>query len=342
MSAAPRVAICLATHNPRPGHLEQQLHSILEQSVQDWVCIVSDDCSREDPAALIEELTGSDPRFRLSRSERRLGFYRNFERALRLVPGGAEFVALADQDDIWDEDKLAAMVGALGAAPSSLLAYSDFRVADPDGQLISDTFWFQRRNRFDSMASLLVANTVTGAASIFRRRLLDLALPFPEIAGQPYHDHWLALVALANGPITYLDRPTYTHRRHAESVTVQAQRGVIRRPERRRPLLTRARARLADIRHDLGTTDWQRTYQEGYVPVAELAAELERRFGDAMPAEAARDVRRLRRAERSPLAALWLLARGNRHLFGADETMARERLLFGAIVARRWGRLRGR
>ena len=38
-------------------------------------------------------------RFVVSRSPRRLGFYRNFERALRLAPPGAPLIALCDQDD---------------------------------------------------------------------------------------------------------------------------------------------------------------------------------------------------------------------------------------------------
>ena len=37
----------------------------------------------------------------LSRSESRLGFYRNFERALSMVPPSADYVTLCDQDDYW-------------------------------------------------------------------------------------------------------------------------------------------------------------------------------------------------------------------------------------------------
>ncbi len=78
----------MATHNPDPGLFAVQVASIREQSDRDWVCVVSDDCS--DPASLqrIGERAGRGSlRFRLSPSKRRLGFYRNFERAL--VPGPA-------------------------------------------------------------------------------------------------------------------------------------------------------------------------------------------------------------------------------------------------------------
>src|SRR5205807_26218 len=82
----------------------------------DWICIVSDDCSEQRRFAEIERVLGDDPRFRLSRSGHRLGFYRNFERALTSVPAGVRYVALADQDDLWHPGKLARLRQALGRA----------------------------------------------------------------------------------------------------------------------------------------------------------------------------------------------------------------------------------
>ena len=38
---------------------------------------------------------------------------------------------------------------------------------------------------------MLVANTITGAATLFRREVAELALPFPDTPGLPFHDHWL-------------------------------------------------------------------------------------------------------------------------------------------------------
>ena len=79
----------------------------------------------------------------LSRSPRRLGFYRNFERALALAPLDARFVALADQDDVWRPEKVESLIAAIGDAT---LAYSDARVVSEDRELISDTWWDRRRN----------------------------------------------------------------------------------------------------------------------------------------------------------------------------------------------------
>ena len=59
-----------------------------------------------------------------------------------------------------------------------------------------------------------MANSVTGAASLFPRTLLDDALPFPPAQFAHFHDHWLALVALALGDIAFVDRPLYDYVQH--------------------------------------------------------------------------------------------------------------------------------
>ena len=47
------------------------------------------------------------------------------------------------------------------------LVYSDARVVSPDGELIHGSYWSERRNNYKNFGSLLLANSVTGAASLF-------------------------------------------------------------------------------------------------------------------------------------------------------------------------------
>jgi hypothetical protein len=100
------------------------------------------------------------------------------------------------------------------AGSAAWLVYSDMRIVDEQGRTISETFWRDRRNNHTDLSSLLLSNTITGAASLFRRELLDLALPFPPPVGDPFHDQWLAAVALASGEIAYVDRPLYDYVQH--------------------------------------------------------------------------------------------------------------------------------
>ena len=333
----PLIAIAMATHEPDEGALRRQIDSIKAQGWRRWVCLISDDASSPAAYAAIERAVAGDRRFALCRSERRLGFLRNFERALGAVPAAAEFVALADQDDRWYPDKLERLAATLTATPAARLAFSDMRITDGDGAVLSDTYWYLRREHHEDMASLIVANVVTGAASLLRRDLLDDALPFPPASPEHalYHDHWLALCALGSGAIAYLDAPTYDYARHDESVTVREAPGWLR-PERGFAGRARLHWRRLTRRLRMGSASpgFAAIYRERWLLIDQLAIALELRLGARLDGAARRDLRRLQRAERSPLAAAWLLGRCLRPLWGRNETLARERVLFGGLLWR--------
>lgn len=333
----PLIAIAMATHEPDEEALRRQIESIRTQGWRRWICLVSDDASSPAAYAAIERAVAGDPRFAISRAERRLGFLRNFERALRAVPASAELVALADQDDRWYPDKLERLAATLAAAPAARLAFSDMRITDGAGRVLSDTFWYLRRERHDDIASLIVANVVTGAASLLRRELLDDALPFPPASPEHavYHDHWLALCALGSGEIAYLDAPTYDYSRHDESVTVREAPAWLR-PEHGFAGRARLHWRRATRRIRMGSASpgFAAVYRERWLLIDQLAVALDQRLGARMRPAARRDLRRLLRAERSPAAAAWLLGRCLRPLWGRNETLARERVLLGGLLWR--------
>ncbi len=235
-----RIGIAMATFEPDIELFREQIESIRAQTEDRWVCVISDDCSAASRFERMREVVSGDERFVLRRAPTRAGFYGNFERALELIPRDVSYVALADQDDRWYPEKLEVLIGEIGDAQ---LVYSDQRVMDEEGGVLSPTYWAERRNNHDNLPSLLLANTVTGAASLFRRELLDLALPFPDTPGTQYHDHWLALVALATGRIAFVDRPLYDYVQHGSAALGHAAasapaapgvREIVRRLRRRR------------------------------------------------------------------------------------------------------------
>ncbi len=329
----PLVAICMATFDPDPVLLERQIASIREQTHERWLCLISDDGSSEERLARLRALTDDDPRFELSHSEERLGFYLNFERALKMVPPGADFVALADQDDRWYPEKLAEL---LGACEGAQLAYSDMRIVDEAGVVVSDTFWRGRRNNHTNLASLLMANTVTGAASLFRRELLELALPFPPPVGDPFHDQWIASIALATGRIAYLDRPLYDYVQHGDAA--RGHEAAMRPWDPRRLLSWRhPRGNLRQI-----AAHARRSYETNVRRIGLAAQTIEARAGGSLERRKARDVRRVARLGRPPEPAAWLALRSLRRVAGRNETMGIELSLLTAILWRRLAAARAR
>jgi glycosyltransferase involved in cell wall biosynthesis len=322
-AGSPRVAICMATYNPPLDLLERQLDSIRAQSHGNWVCVISDDCSSPRSYAQLESAVAGDPRFVLSRSDQRLGFYRNFERALSLVGPDAEFVAMADQDDHWHPDKLEVLLGSIADAQ---LVYSDARVVTREGKLISETWWNTRENNHTDLLSLLVANAVTGAASLLRRELLDSALPFPPYQFAHFHDHWIALTALAIGDIAYVDQPLYDYVQHGNASLGHA---AANRMTSLRHRLTHQRALRERIRL------WRLHYFSDVCRLAQFATVLELRCASRMSRTKRRDLDRFASADRSPGALLTLGLRGARELVGTPQTLGAEWMLFYALLWRR-------
>jgi glycosyltransferase involved in cell wall biosynthesis len=329
--AVPEIAICLATFNPDPELFKRQVVSIRGQDRGGWTCVVCDDGSDAEHLAGIRAVLGGDQRFQLHAFDQRLGFYRNFERALGLVPESAFFIAFCDQDDRWYPEKLSVLTSALHTGAN--LAYSDMRIVNADGAVISGTYWNRRRNNSTDLLSLLIANTVSGTACMFRRELLPYALPFPLQVAGAFHDRWIALVALALGEFAYVERPLLDYVQH-EGAAIghgRANRGGAPRRDLRAWRETLGRLRNGEL-----ARRWRDAY-DVYLRIAAEATALEQRCGAAMEPAKLRAARRIARAGRSPLAVPWLSLRSLRRHFGRDETLGVERGLARGIA---WHQLR--
>jgi hypothetical protein len=309
------IAVCMATFDPDLELLAAQLQSLRAQSDPRWVCVISDDHSEPERYAELERQVRGDERFVLARSGRRIGFYRNFERALMLAPEDAGLIALCDQDDVWHRDKLSVLRGSLGDA---MLVYSDQRLVDVRGRVLRDTIWRGRANNWSSLASMLVANSVTGAGALMRREVAELALPFPDAPGIEFHDHWLALVALACGELRYVDRPLWDYVQHERAVLGKVALGsppvsAASGPRRQR---------------------WRAAYFLGYLPGKVRAQALLLRCDRFLTPPKRQALARYQNAERSPLAFTWLVLRPLRALAGRTETLGTEWEIAPGIVWR--------
>jgi glycosyltransferase involved in cell wall biosynthesis len=323
-SAGPLVAVCMATYDPPTDLFLRQLDSIRAQTHRNWVCLISDDCSAPERFAAVEAAIEGDARFVVSRSPARLGFYRNFERALAMVPGAAHYVAMADQDDRWYPEKLEALLAKIGGAR---LVYSDARIVDRDGEVIADTYWQRRRNNHSDLLSLLVANAVTGAASLFPRDVLEHALPFPPAQFAHFHDHWIALTALALGDVAFIDRPLYDYVQHGQASLGHA-----------------AANRMTALRHRFGSLRraprervrmWRMHYFVDVARLMQFATVLLMRCGERMTPGKRRTLDRFLATDRSLLSLAHLWARGAHELVGQPETLGAEWHLAYAFTWRR-------
>ncbi len=219
------ISVALCTRNGA-RYLPAQIRSICTQVPLPREIIVSDDGSTDDTLAVVRDtiaLCGVADRIalRVFSNMPPLGVTRNFEQAVRACSHA--LIVLCDQDDVWHPGRLARMAAQFEARPDLLLLHTDARLVDAELQPLGSTLFhalevqpaeLEAISRGDAFSVLLRRNLVTGATTMFRRTLLDAALPF---APEWVHDEWLAAIAAATGRMDVLPEPTIDYRQHASN-----------------------------------------------------------------------------------------------------------------------------
>jgi glycosyltransferase involved in cell wall biosynthesis len=258
------VSVALCTRNGA-AHIEEQLLSILGQSVLPDEVIVSDDASTDGTVDLVRAVFASPnrpsggPRLVVIQNPDALGVTRNFEQALRACHG--DLIALCDQDDIWHPDRLRVAIDRFETS-------ADLQMLASDARLIGDAGQPLRYSLFEALEigpveqnavrsgegfeALLKRNLVTGATSMVRRELVARAAPFPE----PWvHDEWLAAIAAAIGSLNFVSERLIDYRQHSANQIGVRKLGLVGkfrqiiepRDDRNRYLFERARALSARL-----------------------------------------------------------------------------------------------
>lgn len=220
------VSVALCTHNGAV-FLREQVRSICLQSRRPAEIVLSDDASTDDSVAVVRaavaetkrEAGGTDIGLRVFENSPPLRVTKNFEQAVRGSTG--DLIALSDQDDVWREDRLARLVTEFERRPNLLLLHSDARLVGERGEDLGGTLFHALEVTPDELGRLhggkafdvfLRRNLVTGATAIFRRSLLEQAVPFPV---EWVHDEWLAVVAAAIGEVDVVEDQLVDYRQHA-------------------------------------------------------------------------------------------------------------------------------
>lgn len=216
--SGPSISVVVCTCDGE-RYVGPQLRSIVEQTRPPDELVVSDDGSSDGTLAAVRRaLDGAACEVTVVAHGRRLGVVANFEHAIALARG--DLIVLADQDDVWDRQKLAVLAARYESDPSLTAAFSDAALVDADLRPLGTTLWAAHHfgpreqasfGRGRGVEVVLRRNVVAGSTLSFRSRLRDVVLPMPR---HGLHDGWIALLCAALGPVAAVPASLVRYRIH--------------------------------------------------------------------------------------------------------------------------------
>lgn len=214
------LSVALCTYNGEK-YITTQINSILTQSIPVDEIVICDDGSTDKTIAILEEIKQSCSTYIIiHRNTHNIGVCANFELAISLCKG--DIIFLSDQDDIWDPDKVKTIVSWFETHPQKSAVFTDATLIKDNEEPFSEkTLWecigFNKKMRkyFDKGLSLetFFINKATGATMAIRK---EIKFPFAQYCNNDnvLHDYCIALKALDNDELGYIDQPLIQYRLH--------------------------------------------------------------------------------------------------------------------------------
>jgi glycosyltransferase involved in cell wall biosynthesis len=223
------VSVVVPAHN-YGRFLDDALGSVLAQTYGDWECIVVDDGSSDDTAAVARRWTESDPRFRFVRHEVAQGV--SAARNRGVTEGRGAFLQFLDADDRLLPEKLARHVRFFDEHPQCGIVYSEagfFREGEPERLMpslhgtLSRSILARVHGADEAWAKLQHYNILPTPCALIRREVFERAGGFAFVgvaAGFEDWDFWLRCAAAGvRFDFTGGDEPLVAVRVHASSAT---------------------------------------------------------------------------------------------------------------------------
>ncbi len=247
----PRLSVIVTCFNC-PDYVGDAIRSVARQSFRDFDCVIVDDASTDNSAAVVQETIDAlaDPRFRLIRLDKNVGQTGATRRGLAATR--APFVCFLDSDDLWNEDFLERHLAAhLNEAYAVGFTACNARLIDGQGALIAGgVYWFGKDRAVADRGALAPIDParvpqldaasgsarwasqepyrlytkrlvhwvwVSTSSMMFRRSLIDLVFPADDEIFRLHMDFYIVVMAQMVAGCLLIDAPLYSYRLHGRN-----------------------------------------------------------------------------------------------------------------------------
>lgn len=200
-----KVSIVMCTYNGA-DYLREQLDSIVHQTYPIYELIIQDDCSTDTTISILREYQKKYDYIRIFENEKQKGINDNFFSAMERATG--DYIAISDQDDIWELDKIENQITTIGDKWLSCGFSRHF--SDETKELYYD----KRIPNLHIERLIYIGSSAPGHTILLKKELLPHIFKISII-----YDHTISIVAAANDMISFVDKVLVNHREHRCSAT---------------------------------------------------------------------------------------------------------------------------
>jgi len=190
-------------------YIYDQLNSIWSQgpNVQIWI---SDDGDMAQTYLLLEKQIGNNLHIV---EGPKAGFAKNFLSMIGNPDIQAEYYAFADQDDVWEKDKLSKAINWLKTIPEDRPACycSRTKLIDSEGNDIGLSSLFKKQSSFRNA----LVQSIAGGNTMVMNQAARILLAKTKEESVVSHDWWVYMLITGAGGVVYYDpHPSCLYRQH--------------------------------------------------------------------------------------------------------------------------------
>ena len=217
------VVILMSTYNGQQ-YLREQIDCIMEQTYLGQITVlIRDDGSRDETRAIAESYAWTPNRQVRFVSADNVGPQRSFLELIRMAPV-ADYYFFADQDDVWDTDKITIAVEAMAEKTGPVCWCSNFRHSHMDLTVYEEKAL--AKSPVFTPLQIIFYNQIPGCVMGFNRKLMDL-LQAMQLDNVIMHDSMVLALAAACGQVLYDEMPRITHRIHQSNVVGHGHKKIV-------------------------------------------------------------------------------------------------------------------
>ena len=205
----------MATYNGEK-YVEEQLKSILSQTIRPDEIVICDDCSTDKTVKVIENtLDGYNVNYLIIKNKSNLGSTISFEKSIKALD--TEIIFLSDQDDWWFSEKIQRYLDIFDSNEKIKLVFSNSEVTDSKLNCKKYSLW----DTLDYNGNMIIRqeifkrNIFTGMCMAFKKELLSDQFTIPKYM---LHDEFVGWCGVIENAVFPLNEKLAKYRQHSNNV----------------------------------------------------------------------------------------------------------------------------